>query len=118
VNISLIVHEATVILSGGAEATCITLDENRVSGRIKIQVDRCRCLVDREGPVVAGHIPVQLIVLLEISEHAICPVAEHIGVLARLDKIVGSAEIRPYVATAAHRMKPVGLTITQDSQRF
>ena len=74
------IHVMTVILAFGSESSGIGLGNDFIPRRVKHQVHRRACLIDRKCPAIAGDIPVKLVMLLEEAEQAPGTIAVGIGV--------------------------------------
>ena len=83
-----------VVLGRASVRTGIRCRSNEARGHFEAESYRRATFVDRECPVETRDVPVQLVMLVEVPEHAGCPVAKPVRVFAVIDVAVAAAEIR------------------------
>ena len=118
VEIAIVIEEPAVVLRAGTESPRVTVDDELVAGRRKLELHGRRCLVDRERPAVACHVPVKLVVLVEEAEHAVDAVAKCVGMGALVDKAIRAPEIGAHVSATANGMERLTGAIAQHCKRF
>src|SRR5690606_14686804 len=74
--------------------------------------------VDREIPPEAGHVPVQLVMLVEEAEHAAGTIAVRVGVYARRQQAIRRPEPGAHAVPPRLAAEGLGVAVAQDRNRL
>lgn len=113
---SLGVDRGTPVLAPRSGRTGVALDRKPLPRHRRRQRDPRAGMVDREHPAVSGHVPVELVVVLEETELAVRAVAEDVLVLARDEENLCIAEPGAHAVRQPLHAPGLGLAVTRHFQ--
>ena len=106
------------ILATAAQRAGVALRPDSACRHVEVEAHGRASAVDREHPVEARNVPVELVVSLEEAEHPGRAVAELIGVHAVIDEPIVAAEIRAHTVAVFHHLERFVRVIAQHHERL
>ena len=112
-------HGAALIVAAGSEIRALFAVQSGVGlGREDLgpgrEFHRGGDLIDGELPCVAGHVPVQFVVLLEKAELPVGAVGQRIGIFTGFEDDILAAHIHPHAVALVLCPPRFGLAVFQD----
>ncbi len=102
-----------VIAAAAAVGTGIRFRLDGARRHVEVEAHGRAAAIDGEGPVEAGNVPVQLVVILEEAEHPRRTVTELVGMDAVVDEAIAPSEIGAYAVAIVHDLERFACIVAQ-----